>query len=310
MKVLSKIVAAVLIATVAAGALAGCGNKDVAAKVNGEVVKKSDLDSQLAQIKKQYPQMFTGADAENRIADFRKRLLDNLINTVLLRQAAKDQGVDVTDAQVAKQLSELKKGFPNDKAFKDALAKTGITEDKLKEQIKDQLITQKLLDKLTKNVQVTDKEISAYYTKNKSQFTQKASVHAEHILFKEKDKATAQQVLTQLQNGADFATLAKKYSQDKTSASKGGDLGWPTQAYVTEFQQAADKLAVGEMSGLVKSPFGWHIIKVLDKRAQRVQSLSEVKEQIRQIIVQQKQADAYQKFLDGLKKKAKIEYTK
>lgn len=310
MKSLSKIVVAVLIAALAAGILAGCGSKDVAARVNGEAVKKSELDAQLAQIKKQYPQMFQGTDAENRQADFRKRLLDNMINTVLLRQAAKTEGIDVNDDAVNKQLADLEKGFPNKKSFEDALKKTGITEDKLKEQIRDQLITQKLLEKLTKDVKISDKDITSYYAKNKAQFTQKAAVHAEHILFKENDKATATKVLKQLQGGADFATLAKKYSQDPVSAAKGGDLGWPTQPYVTEFQDAADKLAVNQMSPLVHSPFGWHIIKVLGKRGQRVQPLAEVKEQIRQILVQQQQANAYQAYLDGLKKKAKIEYTK
>jgi len=309
-KSLSKIVVAVLIAALAAGILAGCGSKDVAARVNGEAVKKSELDAQLAQIKKQYPQMFQGTDAENRQADFRKRLLDNMINTVLLRQAAKTEGIDVNDDAVNKQLADLEKGFPNKKSFQDALKKTGITEDKLKEQIRDQLITQKLLEKLTKDVKISDKDITDYYAKNKAQFTQKAAVHAEHILFKENDKATATKVLKQLQGGADFATLAKKYSQDPVSAAKGGDLGWPTQPYVTEFQAAADKLAVNQMSPLVHSPFGWHIIKVLGKRGQRVQPLTEVKEQIRQILVQQQQANAYQAYLDGLKKKAKIEYTK
>jgi foldase protein PrsA len=289
--------------------LAGCSNKDVAARVNGQVIKTSDLTVQLDQLKKQYPQMFTGNDAEGRLLDYKQRLLENLINQTLIEQAASKKGVNVTDADIQKQIDQLRSGFKDQAAFNQALKSAGMTLDQLKTQIKNQLITQKLVETLAANQKVTDAEIQAYYDKNKSQFYQKSAKRASHILFKSSDKATAEKVLKQLQSDSiKFAAAAKKYSIDTATASKGGDLGWPTQAYVPEFQAALDKLKKGEMSGLVQSPYGWHIILVTDERNGYQQSLSQVKSQIQQIIIQQRRSDAYQQFLNKLRKDAKIEY--
>jgi len=294
---------------VAVFGLAGCGNKDVAIKVNGQVIKVSDLNAQLDQLKKQYPTMFTGADAEGRLLDFKQRLAENMINQVLIEQAAKQKGISVSDSDVQKQIDQLKSGFKDQTQFDSALKSAGMTIDQLTSQIKNQLITQKLVESLAANQNVTQAEIQAYYDKNKAQFQQKAAKRASHILFSAQDKATAQKVLNDIKAGTiTFADAARKYSTDTATASKGGDLGWPTQAYVPEFQAALDKLAKGQMSGLVQSPYGWHIILVTDVRPASQQSLAEVKSQIEQIIIQQNRSDAYQQFLNDLRKTADIQY--
>jgi foldase protein PrsA len=288
--------------------LTGGSDKDTAAKVNGQVIKVSELNTQLEQLKKQYPQMFTGTDAEGRLLDFKQRLLDNLINQALIEQAAKQKNITVSDADVQKQIDQLKGGFKDTTQFEAALKSAGMTLDTLKTQIKNQLITQKLVESLASNATVSDAEIQAYYDKNKAQFFQKPAKKASHILFKPEDKATAAKVLKELQaNPASFSALAKKNSIDTATASKGGDLGWPTSAYVPEFQAALDKLKVGQTSALVQSPYGWHIIKVTEERGGTQQKLADVKSQIQQIIVQQRRSDAYQNFLNDLKKNAKIE---
>jgi foldase protein PrsA len=290
-------------------ALSGCGSKDTAATVNGQVIKVTDLNTQLEQLKKQYPQMFTGTDAEGRLLDFKQRLLENLINQALIEQAAKEKGINVSDADIQKQIDQLKSGFKDQSQFDQALKSAGMTVDQLKAQIKNQLVTQKLVETLAANQSVSQADIQAYYDKNKSQFFQKPAKRASHILFKAEDKAKAQKVLAQIKaNPAAFAALAKANSIDTATASKGGDLGWPTQAYVPEFQAALDKLKKGQLSGLVQSPYGWHIIVVTDERGGTQQSLAEVKSQIQQIIVQQRRSDAYQQFLNDLRKNAKIEY--
>jgi foldase protein PrsA len=287
--------------------LTGCSSKNTAAKVNGQVITVSELNTQLDQLKKQYPQMFEGSDAEGRLLDFKQRLLENLINQDLIEQAAKQKGITVSDADVQKQIDQLKAGFKDQAQFDQALKSAGMTLDTLKTQVRNQLVTQKLVESLASSQAVTDAEIQTYYDKNKAQFFQKPAKRAEHILFKPEDKATAQKVLAQIQAGADFATLAKKYSVDTASASKGGDLGWPTSAYVPEFQAALDKLNKGQTSGLVQTPYGWHIIRVTDVRPGTQQTLAQVKSQIQQIIIQQRRSDAYQTFLNDLRKTAKIE---
>jgi len=287
--------------------LTGCSGGDAAAKVNGQVITTTELNAQLDQLKKQYPQMFQGSDAEGRLLDFKERLLENLINQDLIAQAAKQKGITVSDDDVQKQIDQLKAGFKDEAQFEAALKSAGMTTDSLKSQIQNQLITQKLVESLSSSQTVTDAEIAAYYNANKAQFFQKPAKRAEHILFKPSDKATAEKVLKQIQGGADFGALARKYSIDTASASKGGDLGWPTSAYVPEFQAALDKLSKGQTSGLVQTPYGWHIIRVTDVRPGTQQSLAEVKSQIQQIIVQQRRSDAYQTFLNDLRKTAKIE---
>jgi foldase protein PrsA len=305
MKPLRIAVVAVLAAALAF-ALAGCSNKNVAATVNGQNISNQELQTQLDQVKKRFPQFFQGADAAQREIEFKQRLLDELINRQLIAQAAKDRGINVTDADVQKQIDTIKKGFKDQAAFDAALKNAGIDPSSLNEQIKTQLVTQKLVEQLSKDIpKPTQAEIKAYYDTHKSEFGQAAAKRASHILVK--DKATAEKLLAELKAGADFSKLAKANSIDTVSAAKGGDLDWPTTPFVPEFQAALDKLKVGQLSGVVKTQFGYHIIKVTDERAAKQQPLSEVQATIAQKIVEQKRADLYQKLLDDLRKKAKIE---
>lgn len=306
MKVLRTLLAAVLALGLTIG-LAGCGEEDIAARVNGEVIKQSDLDAQVETLKEQYPDMFTGADGEGRLLEFQQRLLDNMINNVLIKQAAEERGIEVTDEDVATEIESLKSGFETDEQFEQALAQSGMDVEALETQVREGMITDRLIATLTEDVTVSDEEVSEYYEANKADFMQLAGVHAAHILFDPEDKATAEEVLADIKAGADFASLAKQYSKDPGSAANGGDLGWPTTPYVQEFQDAADAMEAGQVSDLVETTFGWHIIKVIEKRDDRQQPLEEVRDQIEQIIVQQQNADVYQEFLNELRDAATIE---
>jgi foldase protein PrsA len=306
MKSLRIVLAVALMLALAIGTT-GCNQEEIAAKVNGDEITVAELNVQIEQLKKQYPQMFEGADGEGRLLDFKQRLLDNLINQKLLEQAAEARKLEVSDDEVAAQIKQLKGDFKDEAQFTSALQSAGMTVDSLERQIKEQLLTQKIVESLSDDAKATPAEITAYYDKNKTQFFQKEAKRASHILFKPEDKAKAEAVLKQVKSGGDFAALAKQNSVDTATASKGGDLGWPTTPYVPEFEEALTKLEKGEVSKLVQTPYGWHIIKVTDERSGSQQKLEDVTEQIEQILVQQTRADAYQKFLDDLRKKAKIE---
>lgn len=299
-----------LLGALATTALAtgGCSKKNVAAKVNGDAISTSAVNEQLDQLKKQYPTMFTGADGEGRLLDFKQRIVDNLVNAKLVEQAAKEKGINISDSEIQKQIDQLKSGFKDQAQFEAALTSAGMTLDSLKVSIRQQLVTSKLMEMLASNQQVTDQEIAEYYKNNKATFAQKAQKRSSHILFKSTDKATAQKVLNQLKAGTiAFSAAAKKYSIDTATAAKGGDLGWPTTSYVPEFTAAVEKLAKGKMSGLVQSTFGYHIILVTDTRPAKQKKLAEVKAQIQQIIAQKFKSEAYQKFVDELRRNAKIE---
>jgi foldase protein PrsA len=291
----------------AAAGLSGCGGKDAAIKVNGQVITTDQINAQLDLVKKRYPTMFTGSNSAGALMDFKKRIADDLVNQALIEQAAQQKGIDISDDDIQKQVDQLRGNFKDQSQFDKALQSAGMTLDQLKTQIRSQLVTQKLVEVLAASTKVTDADIQQYYNNNKAEFTQPAAKRASHILFK--DQATAEKVLKMLQtNKITFSQAAREYSIDPSSASKGGDLGWPTQSYVPEFEAAVKKLKKGQMSDVVQSPVGWHIILVTDERPATQQPLSDVKSQIEEMIVQQRRSDAYQQFLNNLHKNAKIEY--
>lgn len=302
-----RIVVAALLVLGLAFASTGCSSKNIAARVNGEAITMDQLDEQVEQLKKQYPQMFEGADGEGRLIDFKQRLLDNLINQKLVEQASKERKIEVSDTDVKQQVEQLKAGFKDEEQFTQALESAGMDVGSLENQIREQLLTQKLIESLADDESVTDADIEEYYEKNQAQFQQKEAKRASHILLKPEDKDKAESVLKQVKDGGDFNSLAKANSIDTATAENGGDLGWPSTPYVPEFQSALDTLKVGQTSELVQSPYGWHIIRVTDEREGSQQTLEEVTDQVKQIIVQQRRADAYQKFVDELRANATIE---
>lgn len=306
MKKFRLLVAAVLVMSLAFGA-AGCSKKNVAARVNGDVITMDELNDQLTQLEKSYPQMFEGADGEGRLIDMKQRILDTLIDQKLVAQASKDRGIEVTDADVKQQIDQLKSGFKDDAQFTQALESAGMDVASLESQIREQMISQRLIESLASDEQITDEAIKEYYDNNKSQFEQKEAKRASHILFKPEDKTKAESVLKQVKDGGDFNSLAKANSVDTATAEKGGDLGWPSTPYVPEFQAALDKLKVGEVSNLVQSPYGWHIIRVTEEREGAQKTMDEVRGQIEQIIMSQRRAEAYQSFLAELRASATIE---
>jgi foldase protein PrsA len=306
MKYASRLLAAFVVVALLA-VVTGCTGQN-AATVNGQGIPLSEVKVQLEAAKTQYPQMFQGADAATRGRDIAKRLVDNLVDEKLVADAAAKMGVTITDAQVEKQLGQIRGQFKDQAAFDEALKKFGTTLEKLKAQLKNQLLLQGVQAKLSSSQTVSEKEIKAYYDKNKSQFKQTAAKRVSQILVAAKDQALAGNLSTQLKSGANFAALAKKYSIDKGSAVNGGDLGWPTTPYVPEFQAAVDKLTkTGQMSAPVKSTYGWHIIKLDATRPAEQKTLAQATAQIKQILIQQRKADAYQAFVAKLRKEAKIE---
>jgi len=306
-RVFRVVLAGILAVGLAAGTT-GCAQADAAARVNGEVIENSRLEQEVASMTELSPQMFEGPEGESRLLEFRQVVLNRLIEAVLIAQAAEELGIEVTDAQVQESLDQLRAGFAEEQQFEQALTQSGLTLEGLREQLRNQLITERLLEKIDPGTEVTEADINEYYEANKAnQFTEEAATRASHILFEAADKATAERVLGEIRGGADFAELARQHSKDPASATAGGDLGWPTVPFVPEFQQALEGLDIGEVSALVETQFGWHIIKAVEKRAERVIPLSEAKESIEQMITDQRRAESYQSYIAELREKADIE---
>jgi peptidyl-prolyl cis-trans isomerase C len=246
-------------------------------------------------------------------------MLDDMIAFKLLVQEVAARKIVVPDADIDAQIAKVRSQFPSDAQFQQALAAQKVTVEKLRDNARTQLGVEKLLEsEVAGKIAVTPAAIEDFYKKNLDKFQQTARVRASHVLIsipqnadaatKEKAKAKAEAVLAEIKGGKDFAVVAKENSQDPGSAASGGDLGFFQQGQmVPAFDEVAFKLNPGEMSGVVESPFGFHIIKVAEKQAARVVPLEEAKPQIEQFLTGQNRQTQAQAFVSALKAKAKID---
>lgn len=296
----------VLVAVFAAGCTGP--SKSALAVVNGVEISKAAVDAQIAQMKKASPASFEGTSGAAVEQQYRAQILNSLIQLELIKEAAKSLNISVSTKQIDNYIAQLQQQYGGASALNDAMSAAGFTMATLRDQISNNLLADAVGTKVTTGtISVTDAQIKAYYDQNKSQFTTPAQVHAEHILVAATDTPLANNVLAQVKGGGDFAALAKKYSIDPGSKNTGGDLGWaaPT-SYVTEFAKAVNTMKVNSVQ-LVKTQFGWHVIKLLGRKAAAEQTLAEATATIRQTLTQNARSSAFSSYISGLEKKAKIE---
>ena len=246
-------------------------------------------------------------------------VLDQLVAYHLLAQESRARKIAVGDQDVEARLAEIRKSFPSEDAFKQGIAAQGLTPEHLREQTRTSLEVTKVIEaEVTPKVVVQDAEVSTFYEQNLERFKQGESVRASHILFgvaqdatpvqKTDAKAKAQAALKEVRAGGDFAALARAQSQDQGSAPQGGDLGFfPKGQMNPQFEDAAFKLKAGAVSPVVETPFGFHIIKVHERRAPRTAPLTEVAGQIKEFLTQGQREQKLEQFVDQVKAKGKIE---
>jgi parvulin-like peptidyl-prolyl isomerase len=226
-----------------------------------------------------------------------------LVQQSELEQRAKDLGVTVTDKDVADRLKQIKTQYfgGSESRYKKQLKQQGLTEEQIKKDLHAQLLSEKLYAKVTTDVKVSDADVQKYYDSHKSTYEQKASRDVRHILVN--TKKLADDIEAQLKAGGDFAALAKKYSKDPGSAAQGGKLTISKGQTVPPFDKAAFTLKDNETSAPVHTTYGWHIIQALGPVKPAKQTpLKDVKDQIRQQLLQTQKTDTMTKWVDGVKK--------
>ncbi len=303
------VVAALLVLlTVGAAGCKAAVSADAIARVNGTDILKATIDAQIAQMKKASPAAFESTQGATVEQQYRAQILDGLIDVALVQEAAKSLGVAVAPKQIDDYIAGLEQQYGSKAALETAMKSAGFDMAMLREQITNSLLMDAVSSKVASGApNPSADQIKQYYDANKSQFATPEQVHAEHILFATTDKALAQTVLAKVKAGGDFAALAKQYSTDPGSKDKGGDLGWAApSAYVTEFSDAVTKMKVGSAS-LVESQFGWHVIKLLGRRAATQQTLAQATTAVTQVLLQNSRSDAFSKYIVDLRKKATIE---
>lgn len=300
---------------VLAAFLAGCGmvrvnpevdNNTVVAKVSGEEVKKEEFKKVFEIFKNQYEQQFGteiwDQEIEGRkfIEVARERLLDMLVDEKLQLKKAAELGIAVTDEEVNTEIENAKKYFDTEEKFNEYLKGQGMDLEYFKQSARKELTITKLTEKLTANVAVTDDEVKVYYDTHQSEFM---SVKASHVLLDTREEA--EKILERAKAGEDFAELAKANSKDPSAKENSGNLDYFRHGDMVEpFEKAAFALEPGEISEVVQTDFGFHVIKAEDTKLDKFE---DVKEQLKATMISDKKNAEYSKLLEDMRKNANIE---
>ncbi len=289
---------------------------EVVAKVNDTDIKSEVIIQELKKAINAYKKrgLPLSSDQEKIAA---KKMIQDAIDRTILKQKGEELGIKISDEQVKSRIKEIRAQFKSDAVFGHTLANQGLTLKEYTEQLRDDIFLEEVIEQeVGKKTQVTDDEINHFYTENPNHFKTPEKRRASVILIKTpkskgsegeiKAKKKLESIRTQVVNGADFADLAQRFSQDSL-ARKGGDLGFFTaKEMFSPFSSRAFKLKVGGVSEVFKSGHGYHLLKVTDEQPAAVKPLAESSDEIRSILKRRKTGKETMVYLEELKKKATI----
>jgi parvulin-like peptidyl-prolyl isomerase len=313
---LAAVAAALLLATPAPAIAQHAGD---AVKVNGVGIANERLDRFLVEYLAQKGRNAEAIRHPGAYRQYRREALDQLIDDELLWQEAARLGMTATKKEVDLAVAEGRARYKTADEFARRLERAGLSEATYPQHAKRQASIQHLLErKVLKGLRVADPEIHAFYSENPDKFTTPEQVHARHILVqadsassaeeRARARATAEEILALLRAGSDFEALARERSQDP-SAAQGGDLGWVDRdKMVPEFEAVAFALRDGEVSSLVETVFGFHVIRTEGRRGGEAVPEAMVREEIRKHLLGEKQKAAVRAAIDSLRTKARIEF--
>ena len=241
----------------------------------------------------------------------REEVVNSYVQRELIKKGADERGITVDSTEVDGYVDQMKQNYDTDEKWQEALTQAGMTEDEYRSEIELQLKNRGLLESFASDEEPSEEDLLQYAQMYAT--TYDGAKRSSHILFDSGDEATAREVLDKLNAGElDFAEAAKEYSKDG-SASDGGDVGWDkTSSFVEEYQTALDGLEKDQMSGLVTSTYGIHIIKCTDvfTAPEEVTSLDQIPsdwvDSIKSSLKSQKQSEAYQQWLEEYKESSDV----
>ncbi|MBU4284049.1 MAG: peptidylprolyl isomerase [Nanoarchaeota archaeon] len=269
--------------------------KDIAATVNNEVITIEYINEQYGGVPEEYRQFIT-----------KEMILNQSIDELLLLQEAKKQGISVTAGELSNMIDDsITQSGLSKEEFEKTLDEQNLTMEFIENYYEKQLIINRLLNKtVLSKIVISISEVKEYYNNNENEFITPEQVRARHILVNSSNEAES--ILKELKDGADFIELAKEKSTCP-SASQGGDLGYFSRGQmIAEFEDSAFALKVGELSPVVETQFGYHIIKLLDKKPETVIKLEDAMQDIEEKLKLEKQNIAFADYLVMLREKADI----
>lgn len=289
------------------------------ASVNDRTISAADVDRATQILLAQYGSQIPPESFAQARTVLRKQALENLVNQRILLSQAERKGIRPEPKRVEDRFNETSGRFSSPAEFQGALDSMGLSQGAFKEEIREDLMIEALLDAELKDVKkVTSEDVSAFYRDHPESFRSPEQVRASHILLAvdagaaEEERAQKRLALTGLKDeidkGADFARLAEERS-DCPSKARGGDLGYFTRGkMVKPFEDKAFEMKVGEVSGVVETPFGYHLIKVTDHQDPKQATLDDVKVQIEDLLNQEAKGKAVGEYIDRLRESVKIVY--
>ena len=307
-------------------ALVGCGGTNygytggVAATVNGSEIEEDTITKYIQDFRTSSDltsdQDWANWMNENSLdpSTVRSQVIDYYTEVELKKQACDEKGITIDESQVDDKVNSMKANYSSDEEWENALNSAGINEDSYRQAIEEGLRDEALMNNVAGDSADPDdaqvlEMLNTYYTMFDG------AKRSSHILFSSDDEATAQQVLDQINAGTlDFADAAKQYSTDTASAENGGDVGWDAiNTFVDAYTSALDGLSKGQVSGLVTSDYGIHIIKCTDEfhcdgtATSLDQYPSEFVDYISNIVKSQNQSTAYNDWFNSYKEQADIQ---
>lgn len=285
-----------------------------AASVNGSMITAEEVDREFKLLEKRMAQQgrpLSGAQVE----DVRDKVLENLINLELLAQESQKQNIQIEASAVEQQFNAFRSRFQDDAEFEKVLFEMAFTEDEIRAKIRETLAVRKLISlKVEKGLSVSDEELRSFYQENRSVFQQPEKVRARHILVKvdpETDKEKARKTIDaardRLVKGEDFAAVAREVSEGP-SAAQGGDLGFFGRGQMVEpFEKAAFSMETGEISPVVETQFGYHVLQVTDHEPEKTLAYDEVKGRLEEVLLREKTKLGTDQYIEELRESVEIE---
>ncbi len=290
----------------------------VVAIVNGEVITLTELNEAVSFTLKDTEGTINFDGAEKDPAEIKRKVLDRLIDNKLIEQETKKMGIVVYEKEIDNALENIQKeNSISRKELVEKLESKGLSLEKYKEQIKRGMEKMMLVNREIKSrVVVNEDELRKYYTENMDSFKVITEVRVQHILLSippNADEAKikdvyekARELLVKLSNKEDFGKLAEMYSQD-ISLDSGGDMGWFKRGEVTPFlEKVVFSLKVGEVSDIIRSGLGLHIVKLMDRKEEGVRPFEEVRDEIKDTIYVKKVEKEFKEWSEGLRKRSFI----
>ena len=291
---------------------------NLVATVNGAGITRDRLQSRVDASMEHSGMNYGGITRPQQFKQMQRQALDLLIAQELLWQTAAREGYSATSDEVDIAFAEVRADFPSEKALAAHLTRNAFTEESFREDLRRRISIRRWAhEDLGASIEISDAEVHEFYVANEVRFVQEEAINARHILIKvppDADEETKQgalerigEIRTAALDGADFSQLAKKYSEGP-SASDGGELGFaPRGGFVKPFEDAAFALEPGEISGITRTGYGYHIIELIDHREGHVLPEHEVAAAIRQQLFEDQLLQAMAAEVTSLREQASIE---